>query len=288
MYLTSFLMSLFNSVTFRHETRYGECLFARPDHTLAYYFDIEYVRLIVARAGLEVVELSYATVESVNRKTAVRMKRVFVHGVFRKGLIGTGIDAISDTTHVEKIVSETASYDYDIDTADSCPLQLWLEGDSLAPPCQADMDVIDAILSLCSPTSSSRLYDLGCGDGRICIEATKRFGCYSAGCEIEDSLIERFKYHITRLVDPNLVARIRIIHDDLRNLTLDDATIIVLYLLPESIEEIKPMLVQALERGAVLVCNTWGPKGLTPVQKVDCGFSNNVKLLKYDRSSLFV
>ncbi len=27
----------------------------------------------------------------------------------------------------------------------------WLEGDSLAPPCQAEMDVVDAIIDLLSP-----------------------------------------------------------------------------------------------------------------------------------------
>jgi hypothetical protein len=35
-----------------------------------------------------------------------------------------------------------------------------------------------------------------------------------------------------------------------------------------------------------LVCNTWGPKGLTPAATVTVGFANNVPLLKYDRTSL--
>lgn len=61
----------------------------------------------------------------------------------------------------------------------------WMEGDSLAPPCQSENDIIDIILNLVEITNNSRVYDLGCGDGRICIEASKRYGCHSVGVEIE-------------------------------------------------------------------------------------------------------
>jgi SAM-dependent methyltransferase len=178
-------------------------------------------------------------------------------------------------------------YDYDaIHNDDAAPLQMWLEGDSLAPPCQADLDVVDAILKLAAPDRDSYLFDLGCGDGRICIEASKRFGCRSAGCEIEDHLIQRFRYHLSQIQNNDISDKIKIIHGDLSELSLDDATIITLYLLPESVELIKSKLAEALQRGAVLICNTWGPKGFTPVARVDCGMSNNVPLFRYDQSSL--
>lgn len=179
------------------------------------------------------------------------------------------------------------SYDYDaIHNDDAAPLQMWLEGDSLAPPCQADLDVVDAILKLAAPNENSYLFDLGCGDGRICIEASKRYGCRSAGCEIEDHLIQRFRHHVSQIQDTEISKKIAVIHGDLSELSLDEATIITLYLLPESVELIKPKLVEAILRGAVLICNTWGPKGLNPVARVDCGMSNNVPLFRYDRSSL--
>jgi SAM-dependent methyltransferase len=188
-----------------------------------------------------------------------------------------------ENTHQEPV----QQYDYDaIHNDDAAPLQMWLEGDSLAPPCQADLDVVEAILKLAAPSRESYLYDLGCGDGRICIEATKRFGCRSAGCEIEQHLIERFKHHVSQIKDESVSSKISIVHGDLLDLSLDDATIITLYLLPESVELIKPKLEQALRRGAVLVCNTWGPKGFTPVARLDCGMSNNVPLFRYDRTSL--
>lgn len=162
----------------------------------------------------------------------------------------------------------------------------WMEGDSLAPPCQAELDVVHSILNLAQPTSSSILYDLGCGDGRICCEASKRFSCRSVGCEIEPHLIQKFRNHVSKISDLEVSNKIEILEDDLRNLSLDEATIIVLYLLPESVEEIKPKLIKALERGAILICNTWGLKDILPTSRTECGFSNNVVLWKYDRSSV--
>ena len=44
---------------------------------------------------------------------------------------------------------------------------MWMEGDSLAPPCQTDMEVVEAILDFANLDEKSVLYDLGCGDGCI-------------------------------------------------------------------------------------------------------------------------
>ena len=177
-------------------------------------------------------------------------------------------------------------YCYD-EADDGNPLaNYWMEGDSLAPPCQAELDVVHSILNLAKPKSESILYDLGCGDGRICCEASKRFSCISVGCEIEPHLIQKFRHHVSKLSDREIANKIKIVEDDLRNLSLEDATIIVLYLLPESVEEIKPKLIEALKRGAILICNTWGPKDLIPISRTECGFANNVILWKYDESSL--
>jgi SAM-dependent methyltransferase len=173
------------------------------------------------------------------------------------------------------------------DAEDLNPLaNYWMEGDSLAPPCQAEMDVVHSILDLAAANDNSVLYDLGCGDGRICCEAAKRFSCRSVGCEIEPHLTERFRQHVSRIKDRRIADMISIVEGDLRDLSLEDATVISLYLLPESVEEIKPKLIEALERGAVLICNTWGPKGFKPVSRTECGFANNVILWKYDKTSL--
>lgn len=79
---------------------------------------------------------------------------------------------------------------------------------------------------------------------------------------------------------------VKAVHGDLRDLDLSTATIIVLYLLTESVQEIKPMLLRAIENGCVVVCNTWGMKGVPEVEKKECGPCGNVVLWKYDWRSL--
>lgn len=162
---------------------------------------------------------------------------------------------------------------------------LWLEGDSLAPPCQADLDVVHSIASFIEPhmSSSSILYDLGCGDGRICIYNSILYQCRSIGCEIEMSLIAKFEYYIERF---SLYGLVNCIHGDLQQLNFSDASVIVIYLLPDAIAILHDRLVDMIRNGCVLVCNTWGPKGLIPSERIQCGYCNNVALLKYDKSSI--
>lgn len=162
---------------------------------------------------------------------------------------------------------------------------IWLEGDSLAPPCQADRDIVDEIVQFARPhmKPSSVVYDLGCGDGRICIAATKATSCRSFGCEIELELHKAFTESIKREA---LTERVTAIHGDLRDVDITRADVVIIYLLPESIEMIKSKLLDMLRNGGVLICNTWGPKGLKCIDRRVCGPLNNVTLLKFDKSSL--
>lgn len=178
-----------------------------------------------------------------------------------------------------------------------------LEGDSLAPPCQSEDDVIESIMNVITDyyrdlnnsnadtkldLSRYKLIDLGCGDGRICIEATKRFSCTSYGCEIEESLINAMIKNISQ-VDVNLRHKIHVLHEDLREISLDEYNIILIYLLPEAIAEIKPKLMEALKReDCIIICNSWGIKGedIAALKTTYCGYSNNTTLRLYNHTSI--
>ena len=161
----------------------------------------------------------------------------------------------------------------------------WLEGDSLAPPCQAELDVVQSILELAAPHMKPHFvfYDLGCGDGRICTEATRRFNCPSIGCEIESRLIEKFKKNVELL---HIEDKVTIVEGDLCELNLEKIGVISIYLLPESVEMIRNKLIDALKRGSVIICNTWGLKGLEHKMKITCGYADNCSLYLFDASCL--
>jgi hypothetical protein len=170
---------------------------------------------------------------------------------------------------------------------DDDPLRsgFWMEGDSLAPPCGSSVSLIHSIMSFASVSSKDVLYDFGCGDGRVCLEALVEKGCrHCVGVEIEHDLVQKAESLIANLPkeyqhNPEGIPRIQVLQTDLRDCIRsllaiarkdDDAnqkdgpfqqlpmpTIIVLYLLPEAICDLEEDLISLLKY-ARIVCNTWG------------------------------
>ncbi|KAE8878022.1 hypothetical protein PF005_g13401 [Phytophthora fragariae] len=158
---------------------------------------------------------------------------------------------------------------------------MWIEGDSLAPPCQSERDVVSKIVEIARVTPDDVLFDLGCGDGRICIEAAKRFGARARGVEIEEFLIERFR----ELIAANdLQELVSVSHGDLLEEDLSEATVIVTYLLPEALDQLTPKFTELLSqthKDVRIICNTWAMRGLTPDERHDAGPYGNVPLFVY-------
>lgn len=130
----------------------------------------------------------------------------------------------------------------------------WIEGDTLAPPCQSCPEVVHEIIALANISPSDVLYDLGCGDGRICLTASTTHGIRSVGIEIEADLIDRFRKNI---VAHNVEHLVEAHHRDLLASNLDSASVIVTYLLPEAMDIIAKRLIEALERGCRVICSTF-------------------------------
>lgn len=61
-------------------------LYQRDDGTFSYFFSVEELSRRAREAGLEVEETKYICVHNTNRKKGLQLKRVFVHGVFRRPL----------------------------------------------------------------------------------------------------------------------------------------------------------------------------------------------------------
>mmetsp|Transcript_1831 Transcript_1831/g.2772 ORF Transcript_1831/g.2772 Transcript_1831/m.2772 type:complete len:266 (-) Transcript_1831:153-950(-) len=96
------------------------------------------------------------------------------------------------------VAEEDTATKYNDSEEEDNPLRVgqWMEGDSLAPPCGTSLSVVHSMLSLISPrlNSDDVLYDLGCGDGRLCLEAFMNYNCkMCVGVEIEEDLAERFQ-----------------------------------------------------------------------------------------------
>src|SRR2546430_770223 len=68
--------------------------------------------------------------------------------------------------------------------------QSWAWDDGTTPYVQSPMDVVDRMLRLAEPKAGEYLIDLGSGDGRIVIEAAKRYGTRGLGVDLEPRLVK--------------------------------------------------------------------------------------------------
>jgi hypothetical protein len=191
---------------------------------------------------------------------------------------------------------EMNNYEEEEDDDDD-PLRagLWMEGDSLAPPCGSSIPLIHSLLSFASVSSKDVLYDFGCGDGRICLEALVKSNCRRCvGVEVEDDLVVKGNELISKLPNNYRLTsdgkpRVQLIQADLREViqgllvvqkskaeSVDEtgsfrdlpmSTVIVLFLLPEAIAELEKDLI-ALLRYSRIVCSTWGLPSVKHSKKI--------------------
>lgn len=89
------------------------------------------------------------------------------------------------------------------------------------------LHIARAMLRLAGVTSSDTVFDLGCGDGRICVLAAEEFGARSVGVELDKTLADAAAAAVRA---KGLQERVRIVHGDCRQLDVSRASVITLYL----------------------------------------------------------
>jgi ribosomal protein L11 methylase PrmA len=114
--------------------------------------------------------------------------------------------------------------------------------------------VVRAMLHLARTKKSDKVYDLGCGDGRILIEAAKRYGAHGVGIDNNPQRIREAQEAARREGVSELLS-FRL--GDLYAVDLQDATLVTLYLLPEVNLKLKPKLQKQLRPGTRIVSHTF-------------------------------
>lgn len=166
----------------------------------------------------------------------------------------------------------------------------WLEGDSLAPYVGTPGSLLDAALKLVGVTNDDVVVDLGSGDGRIPIWAVARFGArQGVGIELDPALTARAeKNAATRGVSTVRFVTADVTSDDQDVArALADATVLTMFLLPEALVVVAPLLEAHLRRRGRALCLGWAPKGLVPVKEQTLGdHVENLDAFLFDASSL--
>ena len=124
----------------------------------------------------------------------------------------------------------------------------------LAPYSPTPMDVVGRMLKLAGTGPRDVVYDLGCGDGRIVIEAARIFGSRGVGIDIDPALVARAQSNAQQAgVEGRASFRIQ----DAMTVDLSDATVVTLYLLAASNVKLRPVLTRTLRPGARIVAHNY-------------------------------
>ncbi len=118
--------------------------------------------------------------------------------------------------------------------------------------------IVDEMLKLAEIRSTDTVYDLGSGDGRLVIEAAKRYGARGVGLERDANLVA---YSVKRAESEKIGNRVKFIAGDLFDASLQDASVITMYLLPRLMPRLVPKLRAELPAGARIVSHDYA---LTP------------------------
>jgi cyclopropane fatty-acyl-phospholipid synthase-like methyltransferase len=138
-------------------------------------------------------------------------------------------------------------------------LPVWTDGE--VPFVPTPPDVVDRMLEVAQVKSGDVIYDLGSGDGRIIIQAAKRYGVKGVGIEIDAELVQKakdnaFKENVGHLVEFRL--------QDALTVDVSPATVVTLYMLPEFNAKLRPIFEKQLKPGSRVVSHDFEIQGWAP------------------------
>lgn len=126
-------------------------------------------------------------------------------------------------------------------------------------------EAVQAMLKLAEVKKTDIVYDLGCGDGRIVIEAARQFGARGVGIDINPERIKEAQENARKAGVEHLV---RFEENDLFEADFSDATVVMLFIGSELNLKLRPKLLKVLKPGARVVSNTFDMGDWKPLKEV--------------------
>ena len=167
-------------------------------------------------------------------------------------------------------------------TTNGCSIPVWTYGE--VPFVPTPPEVIDRMLEMARVQSGDVIYDLGSGDGRILIQAAKRYGIHGVGIEIDGDLVRKAQANAVREKVDHLVA---FREQDALTVEVSQATVVTLYMLPEFNAKLRPTLERQLKPGARVVSHDFPIEGWIPdrVERLQGDFLHDHTILLFEIGS---
>ena len=125
--------------------------------------------------------------------------------------------------------------------------------------------VVRRMLALGRVGRGDTVYDLGCGDGRIVIEAARRHGAHGVGIDLDPRRIREARENARRA---GVERRVQFRQADLFATDFSPATVLMLYLLFEVNLKLMPLLWRQLRVGSRVVSHDFHMGGQWPPEQI--------------------
>jgi cyclopropane fatty-acyl-phospholipid synthase-like methyltransferase len=116
------------------------------------------------------------------------------------------------------------------------------------------MEVVKGMLNLAKVKKGDLVIDLGCGDGRIVVDAAASFGARGIGYDLNPA---RIKEALENAQKAGVEKETKFILKNLFEADIKEASVVTLYLLPSVNEKLKPRLLEELKPGTRVVSHSF-------------------------------
>ncbi|MEW5865113.1 MAG: methyltransferase domain-containing protein [Pseudomonadota bacterium] len=143
------------------------------------------------------------------------------------------------------------------------------------PYVPSPQSVVADMLKLADVGPKDFVVDLGSGDGRIVLTAAKVFGARGFGVEIQEHLV-RQSNEAARL--QGLADRVKFVNADLFKTDISQATVLTMYLLPNTVNMLKDKLLNELRPGTRIISHDYPLAGWIPEKYVQMDLEDKVAI----------
>jgi Methyltransferase domain len=143
------------------------------------------------------------------------------------------------------------------------------------PYVPSPQSVVADMLRYADVNAKDFLIDLGSGDGRIVLTAAKVFGARGFGVEIKEDLVKRANESAKT---QGLADRVKFMKQDLFKTDISPASIVTMYLLPDTVNLLKDKFLTELKPGTRIVSHDYPLTGWIPEKYVQMDLEEKVQI----------
>jgi len=143
------------------------------------------------------------------------------------------------------------------------------------PYVPSPQSVVSDMLRYADVGANDFLIDLGSGDGRIVLTAAKVFGARGFGVDIKEDLVKRANEAAQK---EGLADRVKFVKQDLFDTDISPATVVTMYLLPDTVNMLKDKFLKELKPGTRIVSHDYPLTGWIPEKYVQMDLEDKVQI----------